>query len=293
MVGDGAEVQITASDVRVEGFGESTLIQLGNQSAIKIGSAGNPVWGWDIVRVAIEPVPGTRPQAGLVLTDARQGYLRELQVTKFPGAAIDVGENCWSDRSIDNYVVKNDIGYNFHGSDLNAWNIRGGLINSNRVGINFELGKGKLQGFSIGNGTQLEANTDTAIRLSSGVVQGLFLSEIYAEIFKAQRLIKTEPGDSPLLLNLLSINECYVFSEETAPVYIGTRAMDVANVHISDLLVRHSVPSLPVAEGAGANTSIVVSESSSVSSTNAFTSNLVESRQGARGETLQEGKVTR
>jgi hypothetical protein len=258
-----------------------------------VGSSGNPLWGWRLQRLAIEPVPGKQPHVGVVLNNAREGILREISVYGFAGSGIDVGENCWSDRSIDSRVVKNDIGYNFHGNQLNAWNIRGGFINGNRIGLNFDLGSGTLQGFTITDGTQMEGNTDTAVRLGSGVMQGLILSNIYSEIFESQRLVKTEPGAAALKLYLLSINNAYVYSRDTPPVYLATGSRDVVNATLFGVIVHHSQRELPLAEISGANTSITVSESASTSSTNAFSEVLVVTRDGAHAATLRGGVPSR
>jgi hypothetical protein len=286
---DGMTLDISASEVHIEGAGTTSIFRLGNGSAIRIGTAQQPVWGWRLERLAIEPASGKSPSAGLLLNNAREGILREVSASGFAGSAIDVGENCWSDRSVDSRVIKNGIGYNFHGNNLNAWNIRGGLVSANRVGINLDLGTGKLQGFFISDGTQMEANTDAAIRLVSGVMQGIYLSDIYSELFESQRLIKTEEGTAGLKVNLLSITNGYVYSKDTPPVYVTTRPIDVANVSISNLLVRHSQRQLPVAEASGQQTSIVVSESASYSSTNDASEILILSRDGARATTLRGG----
>lgn len=286
---DGATLDILASEVHIEGAGTTSILRLGNGSAVRVGSQQQPVWQWSIERLAIEPASGKRPTAGLLLNNARQGILRELSLSVFQGAAIDVGDNCWSDRSIDTEVVKSDIGYNFHGDQLNAWNVRSGIVNSNRIGFNFDLGKGLLQGFSITDGTQMEANTDTAVRLASGVIQGIFLSNIYSEIFESQRLIKTEQSEAALRLNQLSLTNSYVYSKDTPPVYIGTRPIDLANVSISNLLLRHSQRQMPVGEASGTQTSIVVAESASYSSTNDSSDNLIVSRNGARTVIVRGG----
>jgi hypothetical protein len=293
MLGDEATLDLVASNVRIEGTGATSVILLGNHSSVRVGSVKQPIWLWSLERLAIEPALGKQPKAGLVLINAREGIVHEVSISGFPGFGIDVGDNCWSDRFIDSYVVKNDIGYNFHGDNLNAWNIRGGLINGNRIGLNVDLGNGKLQGVSITDGTQMEANTDTGIRLVSGVMQGIFLSSIYAEIFQSQRLIKSEPSGSALRVNLLSMSNAYVYSERTAPIYLVSGSQDLVSASISGLLLRHSQQKLPVAEISGADTSITISESASTSASNAFSEELVVVRDGARGVTVRGGIPTR
>jgi len=261
---DGATLDISTSDVHIEGAGATSVFRLGNGSAVRIGSHQQPVWGWSLEVLAIEPASGKHPAAGLLLNNAREGILREVSVSGFPGAAIDVGDNCWSNRSIDTKVVKNDIGYNFHGDQLNAWNIRGGMINVNRIGLNFELAKGLLQGFSITDGVQMEGNSETAVRLASGEMRGIFLSNIYSELFHSQRLIKCDPtGDLKILL--LSVTDSYIYSQDTSPISISTRSQDIASVTITNVILRHSQRDLPIAEASGLNSSVVLSDSHSYS----------------------------
>jgi hypothetical protein len=261
---DGTTLDISASDVHIEGAGTTSVLRLGNDSSVRIGSRQQPVWGWHLERLAIEPASGKRPAAGLLLNNAREGILREISVSGFPGRAIDVGDNCWSNRSIDNRVVKNDIGYNFHGDQLNAWNIRGGMINVNRIGLNFELAKGLLQGFSITDGVQMEGNSETAVRLASGEMRGIFLSNIYSELFHSQRLIKCDPtGDLKILL--LSVTDSYIYSRDTSPISISTRSQDIASVTITNVILRHSQRDLPIAEASGLNSFVVLSDSHSYS----------------------------
>lgn len=286
---DGVTLDISASNVRIEGEGATTGFRLGNGSAVRIGSRGQPIWDWRLERIDIEPAKGRTPLAGLLLIDAREGIIEQTTLTGFPGSAIDVGDNCWSNRSIDNNVVKNDIGYSFHGNELNAWNLRGGFVNSNRIGLKFDLGKGDLQGFSITDGTQMEDNKETAIALRSGEFRGLFLSNVYSELFASERLIKAEPGAAGLRLNLLSIVDTYVYSKDTPPVLIRTGPADIAIVNVSNLVLRHSQQQMAVAEAAGANTSIVVSDSISYSSTNDFAKTLTIGRGGAHVVTVRGG----
>jgi hypothetical protein len=279
--------------VTIEGAGATSVIRLGNKSAIRVGRSFHPVWGWRLERLSIEPTPSKDPSVGIALNNAREGILHESSVSGFSGSAIDVGDNCWSNRSIDSRIVKNDIGYNFHGTQLNAWNIRGGFINSNRIGLNFSLGNGSLQGFSISDGAQLEANTDAAIRLASGVINGIFLSDIYSELFDSQRLIRTERSEAALKISLLSITNAYVYSKNTPPICLETGTHDVVNASVFGLVVRHSQSTLPIAEVSGANTSVTVSESASVSSTGAFTEALLVNHGGAHAVTLRGGFSSR
>lgn len=289
---DDVTLEIAASFIRIEGIDQTTILALGSRSAIRIGQNGNPVWGWELSRLSIRPAAGRHPSTAIYLSNAREGFLQRIKVSGFSGPAIDVADNCWSDRSIESDIQENDIGFNFHGDNTNAWNVRGGMVNSNRIGINFDLGGGKVQGFSISDGTQLEANKEAAIRLQSGVILGLFLSDIYSELFNTQRLVKAEPSGQPLHLNLLSIVNAYVFSQDTPPVSVNTRAVDGAYVTVSHLLLRHSHHQLPIAEASGANTSLVVSESASTSALNEYSSNLIVNR-GARAVTVREGSIVR
>jgi hypothetical protein len=263
---DGMTLDISASDVHIEGAGKTSKFRLGNDSSIRIGSRQQPIWGWRVERLAIEPASGKHPAAGLLLNNAREGILREVFLTGFPRAAIDVGDNCWSNRSVDTEIVKNDIGYNFHGDQLNAWNIRGGIINLNRIGLNFELGKGGLQGFSMTDGVQMESNSESAVRLASGEMRGIFLSNIYSELFASQRLIKCDSTGESLKVLLLAVTNSYIYSRDTPPISIATRSQDIANVTITNVILRHSQHNLPIAEASGVNSSLVLSDSRSYSS---------------------------
>jgi hypothetical protein len=288
---DGVTIDLVGSNVRVEGTGTTSVIRLGNQSSIRVGSPGHPLWGWHVEKLTVNPSPGKLPIAGLMLNNARQGIIREVWISGIHGSAVDVAENCWSDRAIDSIVTENDIGYNFHGDALNAWNIRGGLINTNRIGLNFDLGSGRLQGFSISDGTQMEANKDAGIRLVSGTILGLFLSEIYSEIFESQRLIKTQQSASQLHVGQLSITNGYIYSKDTPPLYLGSRPQDTVNASISSVILYHSQRKMQIVEASGVNTSVTVSESESESSVYADTSTeqLAVSRDGARTSTMHGG----
>jgi len=292
LLADGVAIDIAASYIHIEGIDQTTVLALGTGSAIRVGSAGAPVFGWEISRMAIQPAPGRHTATAIFLNNGREGILDFVKVSGFWGAAIDVGDNCWSNRFIENHIVENDIGFNFHGDNLNAWNVRGGIVASNRIGMNFDLGNGKLQGFSISDGVQMEANKNAAIRLQSGVMLGIFLSDVYCELFKTQRLVAVNPSGSPLRLSLLSIVNAYVFSDDTPPVTITTRQIDNANVNVSNLLLRHSHHQMPVAEAFGANTSLTVYESMSVSAGNEFSSTLI-SNHGAHCATMHQAAAER
>jgi hypothetical protein len=262
---DDAVIDVSATEVRVAGEGNTTVFRLGNRSAVRIGTTQQPIWGWHLERIAIMPATGKTPTAGLLLNNAREGFIDQVTLSGFPGTAVDIGDGCWSDRAIDTRVIKNDVGYNFHGDQINAWNIRGGMINSNRVGVNFELGAGLLQGFSFSDSVQMESNTSSAIRLASGELRGIFLSQVYSEIFASQKLISFEPSGQSLKVSLLSVANSYVYSKDTPPIMAATRSQDFANVKISNVVLRHSQQDLPIASASGPNSSIVLSDSHSYS----------------------------
>ena len=290
---DNATIDLLATEVRVAGEGQTTVLRLGNHSAVRIGTTQQPIWGWHIERLAIMPASGKIPTTGLLLNNAREGFIDQVTLSGFPGAAVDVGDNSYSNRAIDSRVIKNDVGYNFHGTQVNAWNIRGGMITSNRIGVNFELGTGLLQGFSFSDGVQLESNTDSAIRLASGELRGIFLSQIYSELFASQKLISVEPSGQPLKLSLLSVVNSYVYSKDSPPIMASTRPQDFANVNISNVVLRHSQQDLPIAAGRGANTSIVLSNSYSYSGTGMESKAPLVGKDGARTVVVRGGSENR
>jgi hypothetical protein len=290
---DGATLDMFASEVRVQGEGQTTVFKLGNRAGVRVGTTQQPVWGWHLERVSITPAEGKSPITGLLLNNAREGSIQEVALSGFPGSAVDVGDNCYSDRAIDTRVIKNDVGYNFHGTQLNAWNIRGGTINSNRIGLNFELGAGLMQGFSLSDGVQLEANTASAIRLASGELRGLFLSQVYSELFAGQRLITLQPSSQPLRVTLLSVANSYVYSKDTPPILASSGAQDLANVTIQNVVMRHSQQDLPIAEASGSNTFIVLSDSHSYSGTGNESSAPVSAKAGAHTSIVRGNQTAR
>jgi hypothetical protein len=113
---------------------------------------------------------------------------------------------------------------------------------------------------------QMESNSESAVRLASGEMRGIFLSNIYSELFSSQRLIKCDPTGESLKVLLLAVTNSYIYSRDTPPISIVTRSQDIASVTITNVILRHSQQNLPIAEASGLKSSLVLSDSRSYSS---------------------------
>ena len=161
---------------------------------------------------------------------------------------------------------------------------------SNRIGVNFDLRAGRLQGFSIADGTQMEGNKDAAILLSSGNLWGVFLSDVYSELFESQRLVKVDPHGMPLRLDLLTLTNSSVYAKDTPPISINTRPLDIANVNVSNVFLHNSQAQMAIGEASGSHSSLLISESVSNSIHDEFTDAVAIGRSGAQVSTVKGGR---
>lgn len=237
---DGVTIDLTGYASQIIGGGHTTVFLLGNGSSLRVGNSTTPVARWKLENFAVKPAEGKTPRAGIILQNAREGVLSGLSVQRFSSAGasgIEILENCWTVRSVENMVSVNDVGYRFLGTDTNAWNIRGGVVYGNHVGLLFDLGLGTAQGIFLTDSVQLE-NNQTGVWIASGTVAGIFLRDIYAEIKHGQRLIVAAASrKEPLHVLRLSIDGGYINVMGTSPVLVRTRAVDSLEATVSNLVL--------------------------------------------------------
>jgi hypothetical protein len=237
---DGITIDLTGYGSQIIGGGHSTIFLLGNGSSLRVGNATTPVARWKLEDFALKPAEGKVPSAGVILQNAREGVLSGLSVQRFSStgaSGIEVLENCWTVRSIENMVSINDVGYRILGTNTNAWNIRGGVVYGNRVGLLFDLGLGNAQGIFLTDSAQLE-NNQTGVWLASGTVTGIFLRDVYAETKPGQRLIVAEASrKEPLRILKLSIDGGYINVMGTGPVLVRARPIDAVEATVSNVVL--------------------------------------------------------
>ncbi len=257
---DGITIDLTGYASQIIGGGHTTVFLLGNGSSLRVGSPSTPVARWKMENFAVKPAEGKAPVAGIILQNAREGVLSGLSVQRFSSAGasgIEVLENCWTVRAVENMVSVNDVGYRFLGTGTNAWNIRGGVVYGNQVGLLFDLGQGTAQGVFLTDSVQLE-NNQTGVRLASGTVAGMFLRDIYAEIKPGQRLIVAAASRKEAFHVLrLSIDGGYINFMGTSPVLVRTRAIDSVEATVSNVVLTTG-EKLAVAEVTGDTAHVAV-----------------------------------
>jgi hypothetical protein len=257
---DGITIELTGYGSQIIGGGHTTAFLLGNGSSLRVGNATTPVARWKLENFQLKPAEGKVPHAGIILQNAREGILSGLSVQRFsaPGASgIEVRENCWTIRAIENMVSVNDVGYRFLGTNTNAWNIRGGVVYGNRVGLLFDLGKGNAQGIFLTDGVQLE-NDQSGVWFASGTIAGAFLRDLYAETKPGQRLIVAAASQQePLHVMKLSIDGGYINVMGTSPVLVRTRAVDAVEATVSNIVLTTG-KTLAVAEVTGDTAHVAV-----------------------------------
>jgi hypothetical protein len=237
---DGVTIDLTGYGSQIMGGGHTTAFLLGNGSSLRVGNATTPVTRWNLENFAVKPAEGKAPVAGIILQNAREGILSGLSVQRFSSdgaSGIEVRENCWTIRALENMVSVNDVGYRFLGTGTNAWNIRGGVIYGNRVGLLIDLGKGSAQGIFLTDSVQLE-NNQSGVWFASGTVAGAFLHDIYAETKPGQRLIVVAAsGEEPLHVFELRIDGGYINFMGTSPMLAHTRAVDSLEATVSNVVL--------------------------------------------------------
>ena len=257
---DGITIDLTGYGSQIIGGGHTTAFLLGNGSSLRVGNATTPVARWKLENFQLKPAEGKAPHAGIILQNAREGILSGLSAQRFsaPGASgIEILENCWTIRAVENMVSVNDVGYRFLGANTNAWNIRGGVVYGNRVGLLFDLGQGTAQGISLTDSVQLE-NNQTGVWLDSGTLAGVFLHDIYAEIKPGQRLIVAAASSKePLHVFRFSIDGGYINVMGTSPVLVHTRAVDAVEARVSNVVLTTG-QKLAMAEVSGDNADVAV-----------------------------------
>jgi hypothetical protein len=257
---DGITIDLTGYASQIVGSGHSTVFLLGNSSSLRVGNARTPVARWKLEDFVLKPAEGKRPDAGIILQNAREGVLSGLAVQQFSSSGasgIEILENCWGVRAVENMVDFNDVGYRFLRSNVNAWNIRGGVIYGNQVGLLFDLRQGTAQGIYLTDSVQLEGNK-IGVWLASGTVAGVFLRDLYAEIKPGQRLIVAAASrEEPLHVLRLSIDGGYINVMGTSPVSVRARAVDTVEGRISNVVLTTG-EKLAVAEVIGGTAHIAI-----------------------------------
>jgi hypothetical protein len=257
---DGITIDLTGYAAQIIGGGHTTVFLLGNGSSLRVGNATTPVARWKLENFALKPADGKAPGAGIILQNAREGVLSGLSVQRFSSAGasgIEVLDNCWTVRSVENMVSVNDVGYRFLGTNTNAWNIRGGVVYGNHVGLLFDLGQGTAQGMFLTDSVQLE-NNQSGVWLASGTLAGVFLRDIYAEIKPGQRLIVAAASRKEALHVLrLSLDGGYINFMGTSPVLVRTRAVDSVEATVSNVVLTTG-EKLAVAEVTGDTAHVAV-----------------------------------
>jgi hypothetical protein len=257
---DGITIDLTGYGSQIIGGGHTTAFLLGNGSSLRVGNSTTPVARWKLENFQLKPAEGKAPQAGIILQNAREGILSGLSVQRFsaPGASgIEVRENCWTNRAIENMVSANDVGYRFLGTGTNAWNIRGGVFYGNRVGLLFDLGQGTAQGIFLTDSVQLE-NNQRGLWFASGTIACAFLRDIYAETKPGQRLVVVAAsGKEPLHVFGLGIDGGYINVMGTSPLQVQTRAVDSLEATVSNVVFTTGAK-LAVAEVTGDTAHVAV-----------------------------------
>jgi hypothetical protein len=268
---DGITIDLTGYASQIIGGGHSTVFLLGNGSSLRVGNATTPVARWKLENFALKPAAGKVPSAGVILRNAREGVLSGLSVQGFSSSGasgITVLENCWTVRSIENMVSINDVGYRFLGTNTNAWNIRGGVVYGNRVGLLFDLGLGNAQGIFLTDSAQLE-NNQTGVWLASGTVAGILLRDVYAEAKPGQRLVVAAASrKEPLHILKLSIDGGYINVMGTSPVLVRARPIDAVEATVSNVILTTG-QKLATAEVTGNTAHVVVQNAIQVDMTTA------------------------
>ena len=237
---DGVTIDLTGYASQIIGSGDSTVFLLGSRSSLRVGNAKTPVLRWKLGDFVVRPADGKKPDAGIILQNAREGILNGLTVQQFfsSGASgIEILDNCWGIRAIENMVSYNDVGYRFLGSNTNAWDIRGGVMYGNQVGLLFDLRQGTAQGIYLTDSVQLE-NNQISVWLASGTIAGTFLRDIYAEMKPGQRLINAAASrDFSLHVLRLSVDGGYINIMGTSPVLVHARPIDTVQAGISNVVL--------------------------------------------------------
>jgi hypothetical protein len=268
ILADGAYVDITGYGAVIKGGGSTTTFRAGKNSGFRIGGQTSQTTLWVLEGFKISG--STTAPSGILMQNSTAGLLKDLWISGF-ASGLDIRENCWSIRSVDTYVVEDDIGYKFSGANANAWNIRGGWIINNRTGIQIDIRDGIMQGLSITDGTQMEGNRDSAILLSSGIIDGLEISDVYAETKAGQRFLTVAGnGESPVKIPLLAVRGGFIGSVSVIPFFFRLRNTDTLNALISNLLMVHGSSLMPVADVSG-KVHLKIQNTISVSSSGAYT----------------------
>lgn len=268
ILGDGAYIDLTGYGAVIRGGGVTTIFRAGKNSGFRIGNTKAQSKLWVLEGFKISGLVNTR--GGITMQNATAGVLKDLWVSGF-AIGLDVQEDCWSIRVVDTHVEENDMGYKFSGANANGWNIRGGWITNNRVGIEVDLRRGTMQGLSITDGTQMEGNRDSAIVFSSGVVDGFEIANVYVETKVGQRFLTVAGnGDSPVTIPLLLVRGGFIDPLSTVPFLLQARKMDTVNVLIADLLIVHGGNLMRVADVSG-NAHVKIENTISVSPSGTYT----------------------
>jgi len=207
-------IAILADGVVVEGGGTAgTVLVSGKGAVLQLGDSKTPVRRWRVTHLGLRASTAQEQSAGLILENAREGNISDVQVVGFNGqgaAGIRVGVNCWA-VTLDNvYLTSNTTGLMFGGGNLNGWSVRGGYINLNSVGISFDIGKGSAHGLVFGSSVIIENNRAAGLLFRSGRYYGITFSEFYGETPNQARFIDVTDASADLSIDMLTITRGYL-----------------------------------------------------------------------------------
>jgi hypothetical protein len=262
-LGRNARIEIMGSGIVMEGLGKSgTTLLASGDTGIVIGDANSTARRWRLKGFTVGGTPAS--VAGIRFESAREGRIDDVAIVNFKSAnaaGLVVGNNCWTVVIDDVNITSNQVGVLFHGSNTNAWVFRSSNISSNAVGVDIDLGRNSAHGIYFLDATHFEENTTAAIRMDSGDIYSLVVSDPYIELREGQRFAVAR-GSQAARLHVMSFmySGGFLTSAGTLPFDFDTSASpdDTVTATIQGLYVMSKVTTQPVVRAAGTGTRTLI-----------------------------------